>query len=295
MDLGLALGSGGARGWCHIGVLRELERQGAQPKMVAGCSMGALVGAAWAAGKLDGLERWARDLTRARFMSFIDLRLDRGGLVGGAAIMDVLGDLGLPDRIEDLDRPFIAVATDMSTGREVWLREGSLRDAVRASVALPGVLRPHLVDGRWLLDGGLINPVPVSAARALGARVILSVNPSDKQGGPLWAASETGGLWASLQSPDLLDRLPDPVRRLIPDRQQGTPAPDYLDVVSTSIDVLTEFLRKTREAADPPDIALAADLSHMSVLEFYRAGDAIDEGTRIAASAEPRIAEILTR
>ena len=289
--LGLALGSGGARGWCHIGVLRALQDQGVQPAMVAGCSMGALVGAAWAGGRLDALEDWARSLSSTSFMGMIDLRLDRSGMMRGAAIMDMLRDLGLPETIEELEFPFIAVATDMQTGREVWLREGSLADAVRASISLPAILRPHRVDGRWLLDGGLINPVPVSAARALGARRILSVNPNDKGGGPLWEPSE-GRLWSALQAPELLDKLPDPVRKLLPERDAGPLDPTYFDVVSASIDVLTEFLRKSREAADPADLALAADLTDMSTLEFYRAGHAIDEGTRITCAAAERIASL---
>ncbi|MDK3016407.1 patatin-like phospholipase family protein [Pseudodonghicola flavimaris] len=290
-SLGLALGSGGARGWCHIGVLRALEAQGVRPGMVAGCSMGALVGAAWAAGQLDALEDWARGLTSTSFMSMIDLRLDRSGLMRGAAIMDLLRDLGLPETIEELEVPFAAVATDMETGREVWLREGPLVDAVRASISLPAIFRPHRVDGRWLLDGGLINPVPVSAARALGARRILSVNPNDKAGGPLWTPSE-GRMWSALRAPELLEKLPDPLRRWLPEADKGPEEPDYFDVVSTSIDVLTEFLRKSREAADPADLALAADLTDMSTLEFYRAGHAISEGNRIARAARDRIAEL---
>lgn len=287
--LGLALGSGGARGWCHIGVLRELERQGVQPAMVAGCSMGALVGAAWAAGRLDALEDWARGLNSTSFMAMIDLRLDRSGLMRGAAILEMLRDLGLPETIEELEFPFIAVATDMQTGREVWLREGSLADAVRASISLPAILRPHRIDGRWLLDGGLINPVPVSAARALGARRILSVNPNDKGGGPLWEPSE-GRLRSALQAPELLDKLPDPLRKLLPERDTGPVDPTYFDVVSASIDVLTEFLRKSREAADPADLSLAANLTDMSTLEFYRAGHAIEEGARITRAAADAVA-----
>ncbi|GHG87496.1 patatin-like phospholipase family protein [Pseudodonghicola xiamenensis] len=290
--LGLALGSGGARGWCHIGVLRELERLGARPAMVAGCSMGALIGAAWAAGRLDALEDWARGLTTAGFMGMIDLRFDRSGLMRGGAIMGLLSDLGLPERIEDLQVPYAAVATDMAAGREVWLRQGSLADAVRASISLPAILRPHRVEGRWLLDGGLINPVPVSAARALGAGRILSVNPNDKGGGPLWEPSE-GRLWTALSAPELLDKIPDPLRRMLPERNKAAAAPDYFDVVSASIDVMTEYLRKTREAADPADLALSAQLTDMSTLEFYRAAHAIDEGARIARAAEDRITALL--
>ena len=162
LKTGLALGSGGARGWCHVGVLRVLEKNGIEPDVVAGCSMGALVGAAWAAGKLDALEEWGRSLTPSRFLLHMDPALRHGGLMGGKAILDLLKEIGLPERIEDLEKPFIAVATDMETGREVWLQDGDLLDAIRASVSIPGVLSAHKVGSRWMLDGGMISPVPAA-------------------------------------------------------------------------------------------------------------------------------------
>lgn len=293
-DLGLALGSGGARGWCHIGVLRALEEQGIAAGCVAGCSMGALVGAAWAGGKLDALEAWARDLTQAGFLRYLDLKLDRGGLVEGAAVTRVLGEIGLPDRIEDLDKPFLVVATDMSTGREVWLREGPLIPAVRASIAIPGVFSPQRLDGRWLLDGGLINPVPTSAVRALGARCTVAVNPNAKQGRTLWQPDPAEDFWQRLGVTKLRDRLPEPVQALLPDRSNPEEtAPAYMDVVSVSIDIMTEFLRKAREAADPADVMLEADLVHLSVMELFRAKEAITEGHRITMAAADELAALL--
>src|SRR6056297_4008211 len=128
MKLGLALGSGGARGWCHIGALLELDEMDLRPDVVAGCSMGALVGAAYTGGCLDALDEWARGLTRQSVMRLLDIRLSGGGLVQGAAITQVLGEIGVPERIEDLERPFLAVATDMESGREVWLQEGSVAE-----------------------------------------------------------------------------------------------------------------------------------------------------------------------
>jgi NTE family protein len=288
MVLGLALGSGGARGWCHIGALRALDQMGVEADVVAGCSMGALVGAAWAGGKLTELENWARAFTQAGMFTNLDLGLDRGGLVQGKAVMRVLSEIGLPERIEDLDKPFLAVATDMTTGREVWLREGELAGAVRASVAIPGVFSPHYLDDRWLLDGALTNPMPTSAARALGATSTIAVYPDARPSGKMWEAPQP--------VPGLLDKLgeslPGPLKGMLATPKRET-APGYTEVVALSIEIMMEFTRKTRSAMDPPDVLLEADLlSDLSVLEFWRADEAIAEGLRIAREAEAQILDL---
>lgn len=291
MTLGLALGSGGARGWCHIGVLRGLHAQGIAPDVVAGCSMGALVGAAWAAGKLDALEDWARALTRAQFLRYLDLRLDRGGLVEGKAVTQILTEIGLPERIEDLDKPFLAVATDMATGREVWLQEGPLIPAIRASISIPGVFSPCPHEGRWLLDGGLINPVPTSACRALGATRTIAVNPNAKSGNALWSPSEQQPFLDRIGGQGLRGYLPDSVSDWLMEAPQEK-GPAVMDVVSTSIDILTEFLRASRAAVDPADVLMNADLSHVSVMELFRAEEAIEEGERITRAASKTLSEL---
>ena len=279
---GIALGGGGARGWCHIGVLKELERAGHAPAGAAGCSMGALVGAIWAAGKLDALEAWARALTRTQLLKYIDLALGQGGLVAGGAVLRLFDELDLPARLEDLPKPFAVVATDMATGREVWFIEGDLRDAVRASVAIPGVFRPHEVDGRWLLDGGLTNPIPISPVRALGFRTVLAVNPNARGAEPLWTPPEPGaGLWAQLAAPALVTRLPEPLRGVFTPQTEEAPAPDYLQVISAAIDMLTGYLAATRTAADPPDVLLEAVLGDLGILELDRAAESIEAGRKL--------------
>jgi NTE family protein len=174
--IGIALGAGVARGWTHIGVLRALSRAGIEPDIVSGTSIGALVGGCLVAGKLDPLEEFARSLTRRRMLSLLDLRFRSSGLLGDTKLADLmrehLGDL----RIEDLPRTFVGVATELTTGHELWLHQGNLIKAIRASYALPGVFAPVAMEGRWLIDGALVNPVPVSVARALGARVLIAVN-----------------------------------------------------------------------------------------------------------------------
>ncbi|WP_136442738.1 patatin-like phospholipase family protein [Pacificoceanicola onchidii] len=293
MVLGLALGSGGARGWCHIGVLRALEEQGLRPDVIAGCSMGALVGAAWAADRLDALEDWALSLTQTRFLQYLDLSIRKGGLVQGRAVQTILHEIGLPERIEDLKHPYLAVCTDMATGREVWLQKGPLIPAIRASIAIPGVFSPQEMGGRWMLDGGLVNPVPMSGLRALGATTTVAVNPNARTGHALWKPQTQPDIWKRLAIEDLKPHLPD---QLISFLGEGPTekSPDYIDVVNTSIDIMIDYVRKTREAADPPHLKLDADLQHISVLELYRAQEAIEEGHRIAQGAADRIASDLS-
>ncbi len=173
--LGIALGAGAARGWAHIGVLRVLARAGREPAFVAGTSIGALVGAAYAAGRLDALEGWVRGLQRRDVVALMDLAFS-GGVMNGHRLFELFAE-EVPDLdIADLERPYAAVATDLETGREVWLTRGSLHAAVRASIALPGLISPVRHQGRWLVDGGLVNPVPVSVCHALGAEEVIAVD-----------------------------------------------------------------------------------------------------------------------
>src|SRR3970040_2126715 len=172
---GIALGGGAARGWAHIGVLRALAKQGLRPDCIAGVSIGALVGAASATDQLDKLEAWVRALSRLDVLKLLDARF-RGGVIQGDRVMSAIKNVLSDHAIEDLPVPYGAVATDIESGREIWLRKGSLMAAVRASCALPGLFAPSLLDDRWLIDGGLVNPVPVSLCYAMGADLVFAVN-----------------------------------------------------------------------------------------------------------------------
>ena len=174
--IGLALGSGSARGWAHIGILEALDEEGIRPDVVSGCSIGALVGASYVAGRLPQLKQWAEALTWREIIGLIDVSVSSGGLISGARNRSALTRLGIGGPIESYAIRFAAIATDLVTGREVWLESGEIDEAVRASIALPGLFSPHPSDGAWLVDGGFVNPVPVSTCRAFGAEITIAVN-----------------------------------------------------------------------------------------------------------------------
>lgn len=291
MKIGVALGSGGARGWCHIGVLRGLEEIGVAVDVVAGTSMGALVGAAWAGGRLDALEAWVLALTPARFVRLMDVSLRSGGLVEARQIEEMMGEIGLPERIEDLDKPYTAIATSMETGREIWLDHGPLKRAVRASVGIPGVMSPTRLDDMWLLDGGLTNPVPVSAVRAKGGEVIIAVNPNAKPHGKIWKAPEKKANGAGAWVASVLPAAVYEAFGIDPTVKARAATPNYFDVLSASIDVMTDTIRRARYAGEPPHVQLNAAFTDLTVLELYRGREAIAEGRRMVRAEQAAIRE----
>ncbi len=176
--IGLALGSGSAKGWSHIGVIRGLQEANIAIDIVCGSSIGALVGGAFAAGKLDEAEKLVRELAWSDIMGFMEVPVPRSGIINSEKIADYLRQrIGDPN-IEDLPIPFAAVATDLTSGQEVWMRQGSLIEAIRASISMPGMFTPCFREGRLLVDGGLVNPIPVSLCRSMGANTVIAVNPN---------------------------------------------------------------------------------------------------------------------
>ena len=277
--VGLALGSGSARGWAHIGVIRALEQAGIRPDIVCGTSIGAVVGAAYAAGELDRFERWVLELGLREVFSLMDVSLG-GGLLKGERLMDFFGRSFVDRPIEQLARPFAAVATSLRTGAEVWLRSGSTRDAVRASIGLPGLLAPVRHEGALLVDGGLVNPVPVSLARAMGADFLIAVDlGSDILGRHLRAdpAPEAAPSAIAEWIRKLQDNLGLPDREEPPDEPQ---MPSMLDVLASSLNIMQVRITRSRMAGEPPDLVVAPRLAHLGLLDFHRASEAIEEGRR---------------
>ncbi|MYZ50100.1 patatin-like phospholipase RssA [Propylenella binzhouense] len=291
--IGIVLGSGVARGWAHIGVLQALARLGIRPDVVCGCSSGALVGASYAAGRLETLNELANAMTFSRTLGFLDLRFARGGLIEGRWIVDFcrrhIGDI----RIEDAACTFGAVATELGSGRETWLTSGSLIDAVRASLALPGLLTPVPLRGQWLVDGALVNPLPVSLCRALGADVIIGVNLSGDlvtRNGIVTRRKPRTRLMSSARSA-WLGRLR---KRAEPPEPGGAaePAetiPTYLEVLAGSFLVMENFVSRVRLAADPVDVLVTPEVRHLGVMDFHRAEEAIAAGEAAVAASRDQI------
>ncbi|MGP0093789.1 MAG: patatin-like phospholipase family protein [Xanthobacteraceae bacterium] len=286
--IGLALGSGAARGWAHIGVIDALLGANIEPDIVCGTSIGALVGAAYVADRLPALKDFVQALTLREIVGFLDVRLSGGGIIDGKRIVALLRDLKVAAPIESYRKPYAAVATDLETGREIWLREGPIDEAVRASISIPGIFSPTKLADRWLADGGLVNPVPVSTCRALGADIVIAVNLNGDILGrfedndiPRTSATEIDS------SPEFLRRLLNQIPAAI--RQQasaiapkllrsGPAAPGYFDVLTSSINVMQDQITRARLAGEPPHVLLVPRLRAVGLLEFNRAAEAIAEG-----------------
>ena len=294
--IGVALGSGAARGWTHIGVLESLGKLGVVPDIVTGTSIGALVGAAFVTGRLSALRTQMESFSRADVASFLDLRLSTGGLIEGRRIEGLLDSLEIRGSIENLVPRYGAVATDLASGREVWLQQGPIGRAVRASIGMPGIFTParHDDSGGWLVDGGLVNPVPVSLARALGAHIVIAVDlNSELLGRRFFESGEesdsAGSATPGLDSPVpkwLKDAL-DPV--LAAARQQRPSFPGYFEVLANSLNIMQDRITRARLAGDPPDVMLRPRIGEFSWLDFHRAKEAIAEGTACVERAESAI------
>lgn len=287
VKIGLALGGGAARGWAHIGVLKALHEAGIEPDIIAGTSIGAVVGGCYAAGHLEKLEAFARELTPRRIFGYLDINLAGTGLINGQKLCDRL-DKHLGDQnIEDLPVKFTAVATEIGTGHEHWLSRGRLVDAVRASYALPGIFKPVRFGNRWLFDGALVNPIPVSVCRALGARYVIAVNLNfDVLGrGAIMPNAEDGD---NMESGDgsvvVLDqREPKKGVRALLQRQifgggGGDGAPGISTVMVDAFNIVQDRIARSRLAGDPPDAMLSPRLQDIGLFDFHRADGLIEAG-----------------
>ena len=271
--IALALGGGAARGWAHIGVLRALDEAGIEVGMIAGTSIGALVGGCYLAGKLDELEDFARSLTMRRIAGLLDLTIGGGGLLGGMRLTRRMQEHLQELNIEDLDRRFVAVATELNTGHEVWIESGSLITALRASYALPGIFEPIKCNNRTLVDGALVNPVPVSVCRAHEETLVVAVNLNYD----LYGRSAVIKHSASPQKIEE-NKQEDSAARL-----------GLTGVMVQSFNIIQDRISRARLAGDPPDLALHPKLSDIGLSEFHRAGESIDRGY---LEAKARIFEI---
>ena len=297
--LGLALGGGAARGFAHVGVLRALMKSGLKFDVVAGTSIGAMAAGCYAAGRLDTLEEWARGLTRRRMFGYLDFTIAGSGLIGGARLGERLNVALGKTTIEELPLRFAAIAAEIGTGHEIWLTRGRLADAVRASYSLPGVFAPVRVGGRWLMDGALVNPVPVSACRALGARVVVAVNlNSDLIGRGATIASHGSDESDEVVSPGLprrrgLRAMLSPTRSLRRQFLGVNGRPGFSTVMMEAFSIMQDRITRARLAGDPPDVIINPRLGGVGLIDFHRANEAIALGAEATERALDAIGEAI--
>ena len=301
--LGLALGGGVARGWAHIGATRALIEAGIKPDIIAGTSIGAIVGAAYLSGKLDVLEKWARSLNQRKIMGYMDVRWGGSGLIRGERLSRVLNHYMGDVQIEDLDQKFAAVTCDLRTGYEVWLQRGPIVPAIRASYALPGAFEPVKVDGRFMIDGALVNPVPVSTCRALGAHMVIAVSLNGDAFGPMGSSHEI-----DLED-DPLDEDADPfelasqsLNKLRPDRLllksmlgevKPGKSPKIGSVMMGTLNIVMDRISRSRLAGDPPDVFVAPRIGHIGMMEFTKAAELIERGYAAMQHEIPLIRSVM--
>ncbi len=304
--IGLALGAGAARGWAHIGILRVLDAAGFRPDVIAGTSIGALVGGCYAAGELDAIEEFARSLTRRRVLSLLDLSFSGGGLFSGVRLHDLLARKLGERKIQDLPVPFAAVATEISSGHEIWLRSGPLARALPASYALPGLLEPQMVDGRWLFDGALVNPIPVSVCRALGADVVVAIN---LQADSMFRGTVIGDRNIGDETTNALVEkveevgkvtwfggMPSPTALIKRHLRRGSrDTPGVASVMLDAFSITQDRIARSRLAGDPPDVTISARLEQFGLFDFHRASEMIAVGREAGLRKVVEIMEHVTR
>jgi len=301
--IGLALGGGAARGFAHIGIIRTLVAHGIIPNVVVGTSIGAVVGGAYASGHLDAVEEWARSLQPRNILSYLDIRLNGSGLIGGAKLAAEIEAAMGPTLIEDLPMKFATVATEVRTGHEIWLTHGPMVDAMRASYALPGIFSPVLVGDRWLVDGALVNPVPVSAARALGAEIVIAANLSSDvftHSTTIYSHGPTSGVSVSVMP----EAEPEPRKRGIgkffsAERTMkreffgGGGRPGISSVMVDAFNIMQDRITRARLAGDPPDLLISPRVGKIGWFDFHRADELIAHGVRAAERAIESIQEAI--
>jgi len=304
--IGLALGSGSARGWAHIGVIQELAEIGIEPDIVAGSSIGAIVGAAYSSNQLEKLEEWVLKLTWKEILKYIDLSITGGGFIQGNKLFELAKENFKENKIESLPHQFGMVATELDTGREIWFQDGSLTDALRASIALPGMFTPVKINDRWLVDGGLSNPVPVSLCRAMGADIVIAVNLNGDIVGKHTRnranKEESIADKNNTNDDDLWERVSSQLKNSLNERKDiilsqlfgdNIDSPGLFDVLASSINIMQDRITRSRMAGDPPEIILSPHLSQLGLMEFDQASIAIEEGRACVKRMRPALEQLL--
>ncbi|MGB5540585.1 MAG: patatin-like phospholipase family protein [Gammaproteobacteria bacterium] len=293
--IGLALGSGSSRGWSHIGIIGALADLGIEPDIICGTSIGSIVGASFVAGNLPKLEDWVRSLTKLETARFFEISSAMNGFVNTKRLHAFLNKCIARDdaAIESFDKGYAAVSTDLQTGREIWFTTGPIIEAVWASISLPGLFPAIRNDGKWLVDGGLVNPVPVSVCRALGADIVIAVNLNGNIAGKHFEHTNKQPNHINRVTGLVTDLVREYTGDLFSSPESEDQPPSLFDAIAGSVNIAQDRITRSRMAGDPPDILLTPRLAHIGLLEFYRASEAIEEGRNCVQRIQPEIRHVM--
>jgi len=284
--MGIALGSGVARGWAHIGVLKRLQKEGIEPDVIAGTSIGALVGGCYLAGKLDALEDFALSLTKKRVFNLLNIAWKGGSLINSNKLVELLEEHIGETLIEDLPKKFICIGTELATGHEMWMKQGSLTDAMRASYALPGIFPPVFFEDRWLIDGAAVNPIPVSVCRSMGARLVLAVNLNRE----LYSAGTVIQSPRPNQTDETSKKKQGFLRKMVGPQDN---APAISSVLLAAFNISQDRLARSRMAGDPPDISIVPKYPDIGLFDFDKAYLSIEAGEDAVERSLPYIEDAM--
>lgn len=280
MKVGIALGAGAARGWAHIGIIQALEKLGVKIDIVAGSSIGAYVGAAYASGRLQPLRQWATSLTEWQVLSLMGVGIRRGGLASGQKVFDKLASEFCVETFEEMEKPFAVVATDLYSGREVVFSSGALGESVQASCAIPALFSPIAYEDRWLVDGAVVNPVPVNLCRQLGADFVIAVNLNADFRPQRLEKAKIEHEEIQRKTDDFFTKSQNVVRQWFSPETKPNKAnpPGILSIMSSSLEILQARVTRSRLAGDPPDVLIEPQLTDVGLMEFHRAGEMCQRG-----------------
>jgi len=310
--LGIALGSGSARGWSHIGVLNALEESGIKVDYVSGTSIGSVVGAVYSIGDIKDFEKFARSIDWKSIVSFIDVTFPGSGIIPGKKVFKMLSEYYKDILIEDLPVPYCAVAADILTGEEVRFSSGRVTDAVRASVAIPGVFTPFKFGGRVLVDGGIVNPVPVNVVREMGAEVVIAVDLNNCTiEGNAKKMNRTGDVEKSIAEKkddeeedrgnrifemleEKYNEITGSIRTKLDNLRSKEHVPNILEILDNTTHIMQRSITENQFKIYPPDIIIEPQLGDFRLLDFDRAEEAIEEGYKLTNKKIEEIKELLS-
>lgn len=300
--IGLVLGSGASRGWAHIGVIEALEANDIKIDLIAGASAGAFIGAAYAGGGLQEIKKFALNMDWRSVLSYLDVAFPRSGFIEGKKVTQLIELFTSTDRFENLDIPVIMVATNMATGQEVCLSQGSINEALRATMAVPGFLTPKRIDGEWLVDGGVVNPLPVDVCRDAGADIVIAVDINSeritsKKRSPRNSLTKENSMKMERKRLEVVKSWTEklgPTGKNLGSRidswfSRGEPSPHILEVLGASINIMQKKIEESNLETHAPDVLLAPRLGDMSFFDFDDAERAIQEGFKCCENSIPDI------